>query len=67
MALAVKNPAANAGDVRDPWVQTLGREDPLERARQPTPVYLPRESRGQRILVAYNPWGHKESDMTEAT
>ena len=25
------------------------------------------ESHGQRSLVAYSPWGHKESDMTEAT
>ena len=23
------------------------------------------EERGQRNLVGYNPWGHKESDMTE--
>ena len=33
----------------------------------PTPVFLPRESRGQRSLVGYSPWGLKESDMTEAT
>ena len=26
----VKNPPANAGDIRDPWVRSLGREDPLE-------------------------------------
>ena len=25
---------------------------------------LPRKSRGQRSLVGYSPWGHKESDMT---
>ena len=31
----------------------------------PTPVFLPRESRGQRILVGYSPWDHKESDTTE--
>ena len=29
-----------------------------------TPVFLP-EFHGQRSLVAYSPWGHKESDMTE--
>ena len=34
---------------------------------QPTPVFLPGESRGQRSLVGYSPWGHTESDMTEAT
>ena len=34
---------------------------------QPTPVFLPRESRGQRSLVGCCPWGRTESDMTEAT
>ena len=34
---------------------------------QPTPVFLPREFNGQRSLVGYRPWGHKESDVTEAT
>ena len=34
---------------------------------QPTPVFLPRESCGQRSLVGCCPWGHIESDMTEAT
>ena len=28
-------------------------------------VFLPRESRGQRRLVGYGPWGFEESDMTE--
>ena len=40
---------------------------PLRRAGQPTPVFLPEESHGQRILAGYSPWGHKESDTTEAT
>ena len=31
---------------------------------QPIPVFLPREFHGQRILVGYSPWGHKESDTT---
>ena len=35
------------------------------RKRQPTPVLLPGESRGQGSLVGYGPWGHKESDTTE--
>ena len=29
------------------------------------PVFLTEESHGQRSLVSYIPWGHKESDMTE--
>ena len=32
---------------------------------QPTPVFLPGESHGQRSLAGYSPRGCKESDMTE--
>ena len=32
---------------------------------QPTPVFLPGKSHGQRSLVGYSAWGHRESDMTE--
>ena len=35
-----------------------------KRQWQPTPVFLPREFHGQRSLVGYSPWGHKESDTT---
>ena len=34
---------------------------------QPTPVFLPGESHGQRSLVGCCLWGHTELDMTEAT
>ena len=34
---------------------------------QPTPVFLPGESQGQRSLVGCHLWGRTESDMTEAT
>ena len=47
-------------------VQSLSWEDPWRRAWQPTPVFLPGESQGQRSLVGYSPWGHKKSDMTKA-
>ena len=47
----------------DQWVGKM----PWGRPWQPTPVLLPGESHGQRSLVGYSPWGHKESDMTEAT
>ena len=43
----------------------MGWEDPLEEAWQPTPVFLPGESHGQRRLVGYSPWGRKELDVTE--
>ena len=32
---------------------------------QPTSVFLPGKFHGQRSLVGYSPWSHKESDMTE--
>jgi len=35
------------------------------RKRQPTPVLLPGKSHGQRSLVGYSPWRHKELDTTE--
>ena len=40
---------------------------PWRRAWQPTPVFLPGESHGQRSLVGYSSSGHKDLDMTEVT
>ena len=45
----------------EPWVSKV----PWRRKWQPTPVFLPGESHGQRSLAGYSPRGHKESDMTE--
>ena len=45
----------------DPWVEKI----PWRRKWQPTPVFLPGKSHGQRSLVGYTPWGSKELDMTE--
>ena len=38
-----------------------------KRKWQPTPVFLPGESQGQRSLVGCHLWSCTESDMTEAT
>ena len=38
---------------------------PWRRKWQPTPVFLPGESHGQRSLAGYSPWGHTEVDTTE--
>ena len=61
----VKNVPANAGNkrCRFPWVRKI----PWRRAWQPTPVFLPGESHGQRSLAGYSPWGRKEFNTTEAT
>ena len=40
---------------------------PWRRAQQPTPVFLPGESHGQRSLVGYSLEGSKESDRTKVT
>ena len=63
MAQTVKNPPAT----QETWLQSLGREDPLGRKWQPTPVFLTEKSRGQRSLAGHSPWGYKELAMTEAT
>ena len=48
-------------------VRSLGGKIPWRRAWQPTPVFLPGESHGQRSLSGYSPWGRKELDTIEAT
>ena len=48
---------------RDPGsIPGLGRS-PWRRKWQPTPVFLPGESRGQGSLAGYSPRGHKESQV----
>ena len=53
-----KEPACKAGDPGS--IFGSGR-----RKWQPTPVFLPGESHGQRTLVGYSPLGHRELDVTE--
>ena len=44
----------------NPWVRKI----PWRRKWQPTLVFLPGTFHGQRSLVSYSPWDHKESDKT---
>ena len=46
--------------VQETWLRSLVQEDALEEEMEPTPVFLPGESHGQRNLVGYSPWGHTE-------
>ena len=46
----------NLHTVQETQVQFLGWEDPWRRKWQPTPIFLPGESHGQRSLVSYSPW-----------
>ena len=64
MAQVVKNLPAT----HETWVQSLGWEDPLEKGMAYPPRYSCLENpHGQRSLVGYSPWGHKESDPTQCS
>ena len=58
-ASVVRNLPASARDTGD------ASSVPWRRKWQPTPVFLPEKSHGQRSLVGYSAWGHKELDMTD--
>ena len=60
MAQMVKNLPV----MQETQFQSLVRKIPWGRKWQPTPVFLPGESPGQRSLASYSPWGHKEWDTT---
>ena len=47
----------------NPWVGKI----PWRRKWQASPVFLLRESHGQRSLEDYSPQGHTESDIIERT
>ena len=60
----VKKPCADTGDSRDGG-SIPGLGIPWSRKWQSTSVFLPGKFHGQRSLVGYSPWSHKESDTTE--
>ena len=83
VALVVKNPLVNAGDIRDegsitgsgssPWVgngnslQYSCLENLMDREAWWAAVFFPGKFSGQRSLVGYSPWNCKELDMSEHT
>ena len=59
VVLVVTNQPASAGVMRygfDPWVGRI----PWRRAQSPTPAFLTGESHGQKSLVGYSLYSHKE-------
>ena len=64
--LSIKNLPARQETQRT-WVWSLDWEGSWRWAWQPTPVFLPEESSGQKTLAGYSLQGGKESDTTEAT
>ena len=62
--LMVENPTANAGDIKDgfdPWVGKI----PWRRAMQPTPVFLPGESHGQKGHLKNKAWHSKNQGSSD--
>ena len=65
----VKNSPGNAGD-RGKVCLISGRipgRIPWRRKWQLTPVFLPGKSHGQRSVVGYSSWGHKETQPSTHT
>ena len=60
--MARQNPPAMQ-ETQKIWVLSLGWEDPLEKGMATHASILTGKSHGQRSLVGYSPWCHKESDM----
>ena len=61
----VKNLPANAGDSRDAGsILWLARSPGVENGN-PLQYSCLENPHGQRRLVGYSPWGHKELEMTE--
>ena len=58
MALVLKNPLWNAGDVRNVGLIHASGRFP---GRWNSNPFLRGEFQGQRSLAGYSPWGHKES------
>ena len=48
------------------WIRSLGQEDPLKKGMAThSNIFGLENPIGQRSLVGYSPWGHKELDMTQ--
>ena len=65
--LVVKKLPANKGNVKRSGFNLWVGKIPWKKAWQPPPVFLPGESHGWESLAGYDPYNHKELDMTEVT
>ena len=61
MAKTVKNPPT----IQETKVQSLGREDPLEKGMATYSSILAWRIPWTKSLAGHSPWHHKESDTTE--
>ena len=60
----VKDPPANAGDIRDLALIPGSGRSPGRGYDNPLQYSCPENPHGQRSLAGYSPWGRKELDMT---
>ena len=68
VSLVVKNPSANAGDLRDAGsIPGLGRSPGEGHGNPLQGVFLSGESHGQRRLASYSPWVCKQLNTTKAS
>ena len=65
MSSLVAQMVNNLPAVQETQFRSLGQEDPLEKGMATHSRILAWKSEGQRSLVSYSLWGHKEMDMTE--
>jgi len=61
----VKNPPANAGDIRDMSLIPGSGRSPGTGNGNPLQYTCLKKSHGERSLVGYSPQDHKELDTTE--
>ena len=65
MALVIKNPPDNAGDVRDMGSNPGSGRFPGDGNGNPLQYFCLENTMDKRSLVGCSPWGGKESDTTE--
>ena len=54
-------------EIQETWIRSLGWEDPLEGIAKDSSILARKIPWTEEPGRLYSPWGHKESDMTEAT
>ena len=65
MASLVAQMVKNLLAMRETWVQSLDKEDPLEKRMATHSSILSWRIPQTEEPGGYSPWGHKESDMTK--
>ena len=56
-----------SGSIQETQFNPWFRKIPWRKKQQPTPVFLPEKSYGQRSLEGYSPWGHQRVRYNLAT